>query len=114
MMAFPVLFQSAKRRIWAIVFLIFILSAACLLYWCLFSPLQKGICIGDVKVGDLSPWKAREVLESAWEETLLKEAGIPVAVGNAKDEVKKIAKYVAPTNHEDGVADAIERFALVD
>ncbi len=45
---------------------------------------------------------------------MLKEAGVPVAVGNAKDEVKKIASYVAPTNHEDGVADAIEKFALGD
>ena len=79
MMSFPVLFPSAKRRIWAVVFLIFILSAACLLYWCLFSPLQNGICIGEVKVGGLSPWKAREVLESAWEETLLKEP-LPVSL----------------------------------
>lgn len=45
---------------------------------------------------------------------MLKEAGVPVAVGNAKDEVKRIASYVAPTNHEDGVADAIEKFALGD
>ena len=43
---------------------------------------------------------------------MLKEAGMPVAVGNAKDEVKDIAAYVAPTNYEDGVADAIERFVL--
>ena len=43
---------------------------------------------------------------------MLKEAGMPVAVGNAKDEVKDIAAYVAPTNHEDGVADAIERYVL--
>lgn len=43
---------------------------------------------------------------------MLLESGTPVAVGNAKPEVKKIAKYIAPTNHEDGVADAIERFVL--
>lgn len=43
---------------------------------------------------------------------MLLESGLPVAVGNAKDEVKAIAKYIAPTNHEDGVADAIERFVL--
>ena len=43
---------------------------------------------------------------------MLLESGTPVAVGNAKPEVKKIAKYIAPTNHEDGVADAIEKFVL--
>ncbi len=43
---------------------------------------------------------------------MLREAGVPVAVGNAKPEVKAIAAYIAPTNHEDGVADAIEKFIL--
>lgn len=43
---------------------------------------------------------------------MLKTAGLPVAVGNAVDEVKAVAKYVAPTNHEDGVADAVEKFVL--
>lgn len=43
---------------------------------------------------------------------MMLEAGTPVAVGNAKPEVKEIARYIAPTNHEDGVADAIERFCL--
>ena len=43
---------------------------------------------------------------------MLKEAGTAVAVGNAKDEVKAMADYIAPTNHEDGVADAIEKFVL--
>lgn len=43
---------------------------------------------------------------------MMLESGMPVAVGNAKPEVKAIAKYIAPTNHEDGVADAIERFVL--
>lgn len=43
---------------------------------------------------------------------MLKEAGVAVAVGNAKPEVKAIANYIAPTNHEDGVADAIETFVL--
>lgn len=39
-------------------------------------------------------------------------SGMPVAVGNAEEEVKAIAKYVAPSNHEDGVADAVEKFVL--
>lgn len=43
---------------------------------------------------------------------MLLQSGTPVAVGNAKPEVREIAAYIAPTNHEDGVADAIERFVL--
>ena len=43
---------------------------------------------------------------------MLTAAGFPVAVGNAKDELKAVAKYIAPTNDEDGVAEAIEKFVL--
>lgn len=43
---------------------------------------------------------------------MLSAAGVPVAVGNAKPEVKEIAAYVAPSNHEDGVADAVYKFVL--
>ncbi len=43
---------------------------------------------------------------------MLREAGIPVAVGNAKDVIKELAVYVAGSNDEDGVAEAVERFAL--
>lgn len=43
---------------------------------------------------------------------MLKACGLAVAVGNALDEVKAVAEYVAPTNHEDGVAHAVEKFVL--
>ena len=43
---------------------------------------------------------------------MLKVSGLPVAVGNAKDEVKAVAKFIAPTNDEDGVAVAVEKFVL--
>ncbi|MDO4870156.1 MAG: HAD family hydrolase [Bacillota bacterium] len=43
---------------------------------------------------------------------MLRVAGMPVAVGNAKPEVKEMAKYVAPSNHDDGVADAVRKFVL--
>ncbi|MPN54559.1 5-amino-6-(5-phospho-D-ribitylamino)uracil phosphatase YcsE [bioreactor metagenome] len=42
----------------------------------------------------------------------MKAAGLAVAMGNAKDSIKSIAKYITGTNDEDGVATAIERFAL--
>ncbi len=43
---------------------------------------------------------------------LLEAAGLAVAMGNASEELKAIADYVAPTVDEDGVVDVIERFVL--
>ena len=41
---------------------------------------------------------------------LLMACGLKVAMGNAIDDLKAIADYVAPSVHEDGVADVIEKF----
>ena len=43
---------------------------------------------------------------------MLRAAGFPVAMGNAKDELKEIAQYITSTNDEDGVAEAVEKFVL--
>lgn len=43
---------------------------------------------------------------------LLMACGLKVAMGNAVDELKAIADYIAPTVEEDGVADVIEKFVL--
>src|SRR2546428_1437314 len=43
---------------------------------------------------------------------LLRLAGLGIAMGNSPDEVKRAAMHIAPTNDEDGVAWAIQRFAL--
>lgn len=43
---------------------------------------------------------------------MIKGAGIGVAVSNAQDEILDIADYVTLSNNEDGVAKAIEKFAL--
>ena len=43
---------------------------------------------------------------------LLEKAGFPVAMGNASEAVKAIARYVTASNEEDGVALAIEKFVL--
>lgn len=43
---------------------------------------------------------------------LLMACGLKVAMGNAMDELKEIADYIAPTVEEDGVVDVIERFVL--
>jgi len=43
---------------------------------------------------------------------MMKLAAYPVAMGNAKDAVKKEAVFVSETNENDGVAVAIEKYAL--
>ncbi|HEY8312763.1 MAG TPA: Cof-type HAD-IIB family hydrolase [Candidatus Baltobacteraceae bacterium] len=43
---------------------------------------------------------------------MLRWAGVGVAMGNALAEVREAVRYVTATNEEDGVALAIERFAL--
>ena len=44
--------------------------------------------------------------------SMLEEVGLPIAVGNAKPEVKAVSKHIVNSNHENGVAEAIERFVL--
>ena len=44
--------------------------------------------------------------------TMLKQAGLGVAMGNAPDFVKAAADAVTETNEHDGAAIAIERYAL--
>jgi Cof subfamily protein (haloacid dehalogenase superfamily) len=43
---------------------------------------------------------------------MLQSAGFPVAMENAKDELKAIAKYITASNDADGVAKAVEKFVL--
>lgn len=43
---------------------------------------------------------------------MLEIAGFAVAMGNAYDQVKEIADWIAPSNDDDGVAVAVERFVL--
>ena len=44
--------------------------------------------------------------------SMIKYAGIGVAMGNGTDELKEIANYVTDTNNNSGVAKAINKFAL--
>lgn len=54
------------------------------------------ICVGDEK-NDIE---------------MIEYAGLGVAMGNAIDEIKKIANYITKTNDEDGVAHVINKFIL--
>jgi Cof subfamily protein (haloacid dehalogenase superfamily) len=44
--------------------------------------------------------------------SMLRSAGLGVAMNNAPDEVKRAALHIAPSNDDDGVAWAIERFVM--
>lgn len=48
--------------------------------------------------------------DSPNDEAMMKVAGLPIAMGNAKHSVKSVAKYITDTNDDDGVARAIEKF----
>jgi Cof subfamily protein (haloacid dehalogenase superfamily) len=41
---------------------------------------------------------------------MIQFAGVGVAMGNAPDEIKKVADYITATNNEDGVAKALDHF----
>ena len=63
---------------------------------CLNIPVSAAIAIGDSE-NDCS---------------MLRDAGLPLAMGNAIDDVKAASEYVMPDCDHDGVAEAIERFLL--
>ena len=44
--------------------------------------------------------------------TMLEYAGMGVAMGNAKDEVKAVADYITSGNDEDGIVEVIDKFVL--
>lgn len=58
------------------------------------------------------PSEAMAMGDSESDLTMLRLAGLGIAMRNSPDEVKKAALHIAPTNDEDGVAWAIERFVL--
>ena len=56
--------------------------------------MQNVMCIGD-ELNDLS---------------MLKVAGFAVAMGNANEELKKVAHFITDDNNNDGFAKAIYKF----
>lgn len=74
------------------------------------SKAQALRCLGEIL--GVKQQEMMAVGDSPNDIAMLKASGIPVAVGNAKPEVKAVAKYVAPSNREDGVADAVKKFVL--
>ena len=50
--------------------------------------------------------------DSQNDEDFLKEVGYKIAVGNAEEKLKEISTYTCENHYGDGVAEAIEKFAL--
>lgn len=47
------------------------------------------------------------------DESMFRVAGLPIAMGNAEDEIKALAKFVTRTNDEDGILYALEHFNII-
>lgn len=56
----------------------------------------------------LRPGEIAAIGDQAIDVYMLKYAGLPIAMGNAVDELKQAAKWIAPANDQDGVAWALE------
>lgn len=64
------------------------------------------------KILGVKPDEMMAIGDSPNDMAMMQLAGMPVAVGNAKPEVKAIAKYVTASNKEDGVAQAVKKYVL--
>lgn len=67
------------------------------------------------KVAGILKIKKNEIMavgDNPNDKSMLMASGLPVAVANAKDDVKAIAKYITSSNDEGGVAEAIRKFAF--
>jgi len=74
---------------------------------------NKGIGVGPLaKALGILPQQIMGVGDGENDYELLKESGFAVAMGNSVPILKEIADYVAPSNDEDGLAVAIEKFVL--
>jgi len=61
---------------------------------------------------DINMENVMAIGDSQNDEEFLKEAGYKIAVGNADDDLKNISTYSCEKLYGDGVAEAIEKFAL--
>lgn len=77
------------------------------------AGVNKGV--GLVRLGEMLGIRKEEIMacgDSDNDIAMLREAGFGVATANAIDCVKAVADYITGTNDEEGVARAIEKFAL--
>ena len=77
------------------------------------AGVNKGV--GLIRLGEMLGIRKEEIMacgDSDNDIAMLQEAGFGVATANAIDDVKAVADYITGTNDEEGVARAIEKFAL--
>ena len=75
------------------------------------AGVSKGLALAIVSsfLG-VQPERVMAIGDSPIDISMLAVAGVPVAVQNAWPEVKERARYIAPSNEEDGVAVAVTEF----
>ena len=74
---------------------------------------SKGIALKQIcQSFGFSPQEVIAIGDSYNDVDMIRFAGLGVIMGNARDELKKIADYVAPPNSEDGVAHVLKKFVL--
>ena len=61
---------------------------------------------------DIAPEEVLAIGDDNNDAEMIRAAGLGVAMGNAEPTVKAAADYVASSNADDGVVEAIERFIL--
>ncbi|BCG60825.1 Cof-type HAD-IIB family hydrolase [Paenibacillus sp. URB8-2] len=81
------------------------------------NPLGVNKAAGIKEVCGLLGIKMEEVVavgDSLNDLAAIQQAGLGVAMGNAQDTIKQEADAVTSTNNEDGIAEVIRRFLLLD
>jgi len=80
----------------------------------IFNPLaDKFLAVRKIlEIYNLKPKDIMAIGDSNNDIDLIDLAGVGIAMGNAVDDLKKIADYIVPDNDNDGVAYALEKLAL--
>ena len=60
----------------------------------------------------IAPENTMALGDSGNDESMLRQAGFSVAMGNANAEARAAARYMVTDNEHDGVAEALERFCM--
>ncbi|MFC0189766.1 Cof-type HAD-IIB family hydrolase [Fictibacillus aquaticus] len=75
------------------------------------SEAQKGVALEKfAQMHDICMKDTMAIGDNYNDVSMLERAGTSVAMGNAEEDIKKIAQYVTKTNEESGVAYAIRNF----
>jgi len=77
------------------------------------GSVNKGVALASLaKRFGIAQHEVMAIGDSLNDLEMIKYAGVGVAMGNARPEIKELADIVTVTNEEDGVAEAIERYVL--